>query len=398
MSDPGIYLDHNATSPLLPEVRAAMAEALETAWGNPSSVHRYGRQARALVETARAEVAALLGADREEIVFTSGGTEGDHLCIRGLARAAVTGGRGRHLVVSPLEHPAVAGAVAALRGEGFEVSPLPVTDSGRLADGALAASLRSDTALVSVALVNHELGNLYPVEELAAEARAAGALFHSDAVQAAGKQELDVRRLGVDALTLSGHKLGGPKGVGAVFIRRGLTLAPLMEGGHQEKERRAGTENVPGIVGLGVACRRAREELPARSQRFRELGARLQAHLLAIPGSRLHGEGQGQGQGQGQGRSGGTINVGFAGAPGELVVIGLDLEGVAVSSGAACSSGTQAPSAVLLALGMPPARAREAVRFSLGPSSTEAEVDRAAALTALVVGRVRAATGQTRGQ
>jgi cysteine desulfurase len=378
-----IYLDHNATAPTLPEVREAMAEALSSSWGNPSSVHGPGRAARAAVESARLDVAALIGADREEIVFTSGGTEGDHLAIRGLALAAVQGGRGRHLVSSRLEHPAVLGALGALTARGFEVSWVPPGPNGIIAEQALAGVLRADAALVSLALANHELGNLADVRSLCALAHDGGALFHTDAVQAAGKAPIDVRALAVDALTISGHKLGGPKGVGAVFIRRGLQAEPLLEGGHQEKERRAGTENVPGILGLAAACRRARAELPARAAQMRELGARLQARLLAIPGARLHGDPER--------RLPGTVNVGFTGAPGELVVIGLDLEGVAVSSGAACSSGTQAPSTVLLAMGLEPARAREAVRFSLGPSNTAAEVDRAVEVTVEVVARVRAA-------
>jgi cysteine desulfurase len=379
-----IYLDHNATAPTLPEVREAMAEALARTWGNPSSVHGPGRAARAAVEGARLDVAALIGADREEIVFTSGGTEGDHLAIRGLALAAVQGGRGRHLVSSRLEHPAVLGALTALEARGFEVSWLAPGPTGLFAPEQVASALRVDSALCTLALANHELGNLADVRALCAAAHEGGTLFHSDAVQAAGKLDIDVRALGVDALTISGHKLGGPKGVGAVFIRRGLQPEPLVEGGHQEKERRAGTENVPGILGLAAACRRARTDRQAWAGHLRQLGGRLQARLLAIPGARLHGDLDR--------RLPGTVNVGFAGAPGELVVIGLDLEGVAVSSGAACSSGTQAPSTVLLALGLPPARAREAVRFSLGPENTAAEVDRAAVATAEVVARVRAAT------
>lgn len=381
---PPIYLDHNATAPLLPEAREAMAEALTRTWGNPSSVHAPGRAARAAVEAARLEVAALLGADREEIVFTSGGTEGDHLGIRGLAATAVNNGRGRHLVSSRLEHPAVLGALAALaREQDFAVSWVAAGPTGLVDVTELASVLRNETALVTLALANHELGNIADIAAMAALAHGSGALFHSDAVQAAAKLPIDVRALGVDALTISGHKLGGPKGIGALFLRRGLLPEPLLQGGHQEKERRAGTENVPGILGMAAACRRAREDLAARNAHLAALGARLQGRLLQIPGARLHGDPRQ--------RLPGTVNVGFAGASGELVVIGLDLEGVAVSSGAACSSGTQAPSAVLLALGLPPEQAREAVRFSLGPENSEDEVDRAAALTAEVVARVRAA-------
>jgi cysteine desulfurase len=385
-----IYLDHNATTPLLPEVRAAMARALEELWGNPSSVHGPGRRARAAVEDARQEVAALVGGDREEIVFTSGGTEADHLGIRGLADDRPHGQR----VSSRLEHPAVHGALAAAgraAGAAAETATswVPVDAEGRIAPEALAETLRPDAALVSLALVNHELGNLYPVTALAAAARsrAPQVRVHTDAVQAAGRIAIDVRALGVDALSLSAHKLGGPKGVGALWIRQGLLPAPLLAGGHQERERRAGTENVPGIVGFGEAARRARQDLtklPDRITRVAALRDRLEARLLQLPGSRRHGDPGA--------RAPGTVNIGFEGAAGQLVVIGLDLEGVAVSSGAACSSGTLAPSPVLLALGLPPARAREAVRFSLGPDNTAEEIDRAAALVATVVARVRAAS------
>lgn len=228
-----VYLDHNATSPLRPGVGEALARAYAELPGNPSSVHAAGRLARDAIERARAQVAAFVGALREEIVFTSGGTEGDNLAIRGLARAAAARGR-RHVVTSALEHPAVAGAVAALADEGCRVTRLPVSPTGELSVAALEAALGDDTGLVTLALANHELGNVYPVAALAAAARARGALFHTDAVQAAGKLALDLPALGVDAATLSAHKIGGPKAVGALFVRRGLALPPLLAGGHQE--------------------------------------------------------------------------------------------------------------------------------------------------------------------
>jgi cysteine desulfurase len=350
-------------------------------WGNPSSVHAVGRRARAAVESARKQVAALVGGDSEEIVFTSGGTEADHLAIRGLAGAAAPSRR--QVISTRVEHPAVLGALEALGAAGMEVTFVPVGTEGQLELAALLGALRDDTALVTIAAANHELGNLYPVAELAAAVRARGGLVHSDAVQAAGRVALDAPALGVDALSLSAHKLGGPKGVGAVWFRRGLPLRPLLLGGHQERERRGGTENVLGIIGFGEACRLARERLPERAAHVAALRDRLEEQLLRIPGARRHGDPGA--------RVPGTANLGFAGAAGELVVIGLDLEGVAVSSGAACTSGTMAPSPVLLALGLAPAQAREAVRFSVGPGNTEDEVDRAAALTAAVVARVRAA-------
>ncbi|HEX2656979.1 MAG TPA: cysteine desulfurase family protein, partial [Polyangia bacterium] len=353
-----IYFDHNATSPLREGVAEAMARALRTLPGNPSSVHAAGRQARAAVEDAREQVARFLGVLREEIVFTSGGTEGDNLVIRSLAQAAGQRGR-RHLITSPLEHPAVGGALEALAETGFAVTRLPVGTGGELAVDALASALRDDTGLVSLALANHELGNVYPIAAMAQAAHARGALFHTDAVQAAGKRALDLSALGVDAATISAHKLGGPKAVGAVFVRRGLDLPPLLRGGHQERERRPGTENVPGIVGFGLACQLVAEAQAAEETRLLGLRERLEAALLAIEGARLFGVGE-----TGE-RLAGTTLVGFAGAPGQLVAIGLDLEGICVSTGAACTSGSLKPSPVLLAMGFDPAVASEGVRISL---------------------------------
>ncbi|HEY6475117.1 MAG TPA: aminotransferase class V-fold PLP-dependent enzyme, partial [Polyangia bacterium] len=250
----GIYLDHNATTPLAPEVLAAVAAALRDLPGNPSSAHGPGRAARAAVEAARGEVAALLGATVEEIVFTSGGTEGNDLAIRGLLRGrrAARGGGRLHVVSSPIEHPSVLGALAAAD---VDLTLLPVGTNGAIDPQALRAALRPDTALVTLALANHEIGNVYDLTALAGIARARGALVHADAVQAAGKIPLDVGALGLDALTISGHKIHGPKGVGVVFLRRGAPFEPPGHGGHQERERRAGTENVAGIVGFGVATR-----------------------------------------------------------------------------------------------------------------------------------------------
>jgi cysteine desulfurase len=383
-----IYLDHNATAPLLPEVRAAMTAAFGDAWANPSSIHAAGRNARSALETARAEVAILLNGSSEEIVFTSGGTEANHLAIRGLGRrdGSKPGDRPdppAGVLSSRLEHPSVLGALQALQDEGRQLRWLPVGPQGQLRMDHLEAALGGDTALVTLALVNHELGNIYPISDLAARARNAGARFHTDAVQALGRVPVDVAALGVDALTVSAHKIGGPKGVGALWVRRGLALCPLITGGHQERERRAGTENVPGIVGFGEACRLVRRGLADQSRKLAALRDRLEHRLLAIAGARLHGETAD--------RAPGVSNMAFRGASGQLVVIGLDLEGVAASTGAACSSGTLAPSPVLLALGLAPPEAGEAVRLSLGPHNTEEEIDRAAAIVERVVARVRAA-------
>lgn len=378
-----IYLDHNATTPVRAEVADAIAAALRGGVGNASSVHAAGREARAAVEGARRDVAALMGVGADEVVFTSGGTEGNNLLIRGLARARASADSRRHVVTSRLEHPSVLGAVEALVAEGFEVSYVAVDASGVVSPEALRAALRPDTALVTLAAANHELGNENDLAALAAVARAGGALFHTDSVQAIGWRALALG--GVDAATISGHKLGAPQGVGAAYVRRGLDLPPLVVGGHQEHERRAGTENVPGIVGLGVAARLLLGERAEAAARIATLRDRLEARLLEIPGARVHGDRAR--------RVPGTLNVAFAGAPGQLVAIALDLEGVCASTGAACTSGSLSPSAVLLALGQAPRDAGEALRFGLGRDTTEAEVDRVASLLPGLVARVR---GQAR--
>jgi tRNA (5-methylaminomethyl-2-thiouridylate)-methyltransferase len=376
----GIYLDHNATTPPAPEVLDAVAAALRDLPGNPSSPHGPGRAARAALEAARAEVAALLGGTSEEIVFTSGGTEANELALRGLlaGRRGAGDGARLHVVSSPIEHPSVLGALAVAD---VELTLLPLAADGSLDPESLRAALRPGTALVTLALANHEIGNVYDVAALAAIARAGGALVHADAVQAAGKIPIDVAALGVDALTISAHKIHGPKGVGAVFLRRGAPFEPPGRGGHQERERRAGTENVAGIVGFGVAARLARAELVAGAARISALRDRLEARLRDIPGFRRHGAPRAA--------LPGTLNVGFAGAPGQLVAAALDLEGVAVSTGAACTSGSIDPSPVLLALGMSREEAACGLRFGLGRGTTPEEIDRAAELGAEVIARVR---------
>ncbi|HVR00493.1 MAG TPA: tRNA 2-thiouridine(34) synthase MnmA [Polyangia bacterium] len=379
-----IYLDHAATAPLRAEVVAAMTAALRGPAGNASSVHAAGRAARAAVEAARREVAALLGVAGEEIVFTSGGTEGNNLVVRGLARSAAARlgpGARPHVVSSPLEHPSVLGALAVLASEGLDVSYVAVDANGRVTPAALRAALRPETVLVTLAAANHELGNESDVAALAAVARAGGALFHTDAVQSAPWRALEVGAAGVDAATISAHKLGGPQGVGAVFVRRGLDLPPLVVGGHQEYERRAGTENVAGIVGFGTAARLVATERADTAARIGELRDRLAARLLQVPDARVHGDVAA--------RVPGTLNVAFAGAPGPLVAIALDLVGVCVATGAACTSGSLAPSAVLLALGLDDRAAGEALRFSLGRDTTAAEIERVAALVPELVARVR---------
>jgi cysteine desulfurase len=382
-----IYLDHNATTRTHPEVRAAMTPYLEECFGNPSSMHMEGRRARDAVERARREVAAFLGAAPEEIIFTSGGTEGDNLAIRGAAHAIRRRSGRTRIVSSPLEHPAVRASLEALAAEGFDVRLVPVLPDGSLDLAAFGRLLDEHTALVTLQLANHELGHLYPISQIAGLAHAVGALVHTDAVQAAGKVPLDAAALGVDLLTLSGHKMYGPKGVGAIYQRRGVELDPLVAGGHQERERRGGTENVAAIVGLGAACAIARREQGTWAEKMTVLRDRLEAGALAIPGARRFG---------GDPRVPGTTNLGFAGVEGELVLAGLDLAGVAVSTGAACTSGSLDPSPVLLALGLDRQTALTAVRFSLGRETTAEEIDHVLGVLPEIVARVRRVDAQLR--
>jgi cysteine desulfurase len=377
-----IYLDHNATTRPDPRVLLAMRPHLEDAFGNPSSLHEEGRRARDAVERARSHVAALLCGATTGIVFTSGGTESDWLGIVGGARAARKAGKPPRVVTSPLEHPCVRGATEALAQEGFEVVAVPVDSLGRIDPAEVQKAAREGAALLSFALANHELGNLYDLATIADIAHRAGALVHCDAVQAVGKCAVDVGSLGVDLLSLSAHKIHGPKGVGALWIRRGIELNPVVRGGHQERGLRPGTENVAGVVGLGEAARLAREGGLQGAGRIAALRDRLERGALAIAGARRAGDPEH--------RVGNTTNLAFAGAPGELVVMSLDLEGVAVSTGAACTSGSLEPSPVILALGQRREQAAEAVRFSLGSQNTDDDVDRVLALLPHLVARVRA--------
>jgi cysteine desulfurase len=359
-----IYLDHNASTPLDPEVRQVMLGALEV-HGNPSSIHTEGRAARDLIERSRRHVADLVAGRPEEVVFTSGGTEADCLGVIGLARHGRVTGRRMRVLVCAIEHPAVAGAVAALAAHGFETVHLPVDGDGRLALDALERACRAGAAVAAVALANHEIGTVQDIGAIAAVCRAHGVLLHCDAVQAAGKMPIHAPELGVDTLAVSAHKFHGPKGAGALWVRAGLALDSLIEAGHQERERRPGTENLPGIAGMGEAARLARLHGPARAAHVRDLAGQLEAGLLALGNVRIHGHGAA--------RIGNTVNAGFDGALGEAVVAALDLAGFASSTGAACTSGSVEPSPVLLALGLPVERAVEAVRFSLGRDNTPAE-------------------------
>jgi cysteine desulfurase len=376
-----IYLDHNATTPPRPEVVDLMTRVLRDAWGNASSVHAYGQQAKAALDEARSRVAALLGAEATEVVLCGSGTESDNLALRGAADAQAEAGR-RHLITTAIEHEAVRATMAALGRQGFRITTVPVDDSGIVSVEAVRDALSPDTALVSVMHANNELGTLQPIAEIAALARDAGALMHTDAVQTAGRVPLDVRALGVDLLTLSAHKFYGPKGAGALYIRRGVRLAPTLTGGRQERGRRSGTEPVANYAGLGLAAELAQAALTDEPPRLARLRDRLEQALLAALPATLR-------NGAESPRVPNTTNLSFPGVESESLLIGLDLEGVAVSSGSACSSGTLEPSHVLRAMGCSHARALGSVRFSLGAANSEADIDQAVAAVTRVVTRLQ---------
>ena len=378
------YFDHNATTPVAPEVVAAMAEALASTFGNASSVHAYGQRAKAAIDEARSSVATLIGAEAAEVVFTAGGTEADNFALRGAAEALEARGRKR-LVSSTIEHEAVLNTCRHLARRGHDWATVPVTTDGVVTTAALEGLLSAETAIVSVMHANNEIGTIQPVADLAAMARAHGALFHTDAVQTVGKVPVDVRALGVDMLSLSAHKFNGPKGVGALWIRRGVRLAPILTGGRHERNRRAGTENVAAIVGLGVAARLALRHLREEAARLEALRDRLERGILStVSGTVVNGGGAA--------RVPNTTNISFTGVEAESLLIALDLEGVAVSTGSACSSGSLEPSHVLKAMHLPSGRAHNAIRFSLGAGNTADEVDHVVGLLPAVVEKLRSLT------
>lgn len=374
-----IYLDHNATTQPHPAVVEAMRTCLEETWGNPSSPHGFGQDAKRLLDQARAQVAALIGAEAEEIVFTSGGTEANNQALRLGSQLK----SGRRILTSTIEHSAVLDTCRAMEGQGFSTTALPVDSEGLLIASTAEAALDEDAAMLSIMLANNDLGTLQPVGELAAKARVMGIPVHTDAVQAAGKIPVNVRELGVDLLTLSAHKFYGPKGIGALFVRRGFALAPLLTGGPQERRLRAGTENMPGIAGFGAACEVAKSKLEARGAHARRLRDLLERGILeGIPGTRLNGHPEQ--------RVPNTLNLGFEGILAEDLLMNLDLEGIAVSLGAACQSESRKPSPVLLALGRSEHEAKSSLRFSLGESNTEAEIARTLEVLKATVPHLRA--------
>ncbi len=372
-----VYLDNNATTPVLPEVFAAMQPFYLEEFGNASSIHHYGQHARAVVEKARASVAALLHARPAEIVFTSGGTESDNMAIFGLVQ------RGDHVITSAIEHHAVLNTCKRLEQMGCEVACVPVNGCGEVDPGDVRKALRSNTRLISIMMANNETGALQPVEEIGRIAREADVFFHTDAVQAAGKVPIDVEKIGCDALSISGHKIHAPQGTGALYIKRGTLLQPLIYGGSHERQRRAGTENLPGIVGLGKAAEISKKWMetggPAEMAAMRD---RLQDALL----SSVEAAGV---NGLEAPRVPNTTNLWFDYIEGEALVIAFDLKGLAVSSGAACSSGAIEPSHVLLAMGLSQQRARSSIRFSLGKQTSPEDIDFAITVVPATVARLR---------
>jgi len=375
-----VYFDHNATTPVAPEVLEAMLPFFAGEFGNASSIHSYGQRARAAVEQAREAVAALLGARPTEIVFTSGGTESDNLAIFGVLGAATRARK--HVITTQIEHHAVLNACQALEREGVEVTYLPVNREGLVEPDDVRRALRPETVLITVMQANNELGTLQPIEEIGRIAAEADVCFHTDAVQSAGKVPVDVNRLQVDLLSLSGHKFHGPKGVGALYIRKGTQLKPILYGGHHQRDYRPGTENTAGIIGLGKAAELARAHLAQDAERIAALRAQLELAILErVPHARVNGSRSH--------RTPNTTNITFSFVEGEALVIALDLKGVACSTGAACSSGAVEPSHVLTAIGLPPEEARASLRFSLGRANTAEEVDYALSVIPAAVEHLR---------
>src|SRR5215831_3146824 len=379
-----IYFDYNATTPLAPDAIDAVTAATRDLFGNASSVHTFGQQAKAALDHARSSIAALIGGDPLEVVFTSGGTESDNFAIRGVAEALESTKR-RHLITTAIEHEAVLNTLKALARRGWKTTILPVDQSGIVSPDRLREVITDETALVSVMHANNEIGTIQPVAELAAIAHEHGALLHSDGVQSTGKIPVDVRALGIDLFSISAHKFNGPKGAGALWIKRGTRLQPIQTGGKHERNRRAGTENVPAIAGMGAAAKLAATKLGSESSRVSALRDRLEAGILAaVEGTAVNGARDR--------RVPNTTNISFDRVEAESLLIALDLEGIAVSTGSACSSGTLEPSHVLRAMGLPAHRTQNSLRFSLGLFSTDEEVDRVIEVLPRLVEKLRGLT------
>ncbi len=376
-----IYLDNSATTPVAPQVLEAMQPYLAENYGNASSIHWYGQQAKAATEKAREQLARLLNARGSELVFTSGGTEADNAAIVGIVEAART--EKKHVITTVIEHHAVLYTCKALEKRGVEVTYVRVGQGGVVDPADIERAIRPETVLITVMHANNELGTIQPLEAIGRVARERDIYFHTDAVQAVGKIPVDVEKLGVDLLSLSAHKLHGPKGVGALYVRRGTILRPLLYGGHDERDRRPGTENVPGIVGLGKAAELAQARLEEEMQRLGTLRDRLEQGILArVPQVAVNGDAAH--------RLPTTANLRFDYIEGEGLVIAMDLRGVACSTGAACSSGSVEPSHVLSAIGLKPEQARSSIRFSLGRFNTPEDIDTTLEVLPAVAERLRA--------
>ena len=376
-----VYADNAATTPVSREVLDAMLPYYAEHYGNPSSLYSVGREAKKAVELARGEIASCIGAQPAEIFFTSGGSESDNWAIKGVAHEQAKKGK-KHLITTKFEHHAVLHTMSALEKEGFEVTYLDVHEDGLVRPAELEAALREDTALVSVMYANNEIGTIQPIAELGAICKKRGVLFHSDAVQAVGNVEIDVAAQNIDLLSLTAHKLHGPKGCGALYIRKGIRLPNLIEGGAQERGRRAGTENVAGMVGLAAAMKHACSTVAERRERLSALRDKLIDGALQIPRSRLNGDRVH--------RLPGNVNLCFEGIEGESLLLMLDLQGVCASSGSACTSGSLDPSHVLLAIGLPHEIAHGSLRLSLSDQNTEEDVDYILEILPGIVERLRA--------
>jgi cysteine desulfurase len=379
--DRPIYLDHNATTPVHPEVVEAMMPFFRDQFGNASSIHWAGREVKKYLDEAREKVAALMNADPEEIIFTGCGTESDNMAIKGVASTHQD--KGRHIITSKVEHHAVLYTCQFMRDLGYEITYLSVDREGLIDLEELRRSIRPDTILVSIMFANNETGTIMPVQEIGAICREKGVLFHTDAVQAVGKIPIDLKKLPVDILSLSGHKLNTPKGIGAQFIRKGTKLSPLIHGGAQERNRRAGTENIPYIIGLGKACGIARRDIAKRHDYLQGLRDRLQEGIFRkVPHVELNGHPTK--------RLPNTLNMSFLYVEVESLLLNMDLEGIAVSSGSACSSGSADASHVILAMGKSPLVAQSAIRFSLGWTNTGEDVDYVLEVVPPIIERLRA--------
>jgi cysteine desulfurase len=373
-------MDHAATTAVHPEVLEEMLPYLKGEFGNPSAIYSWGREAKAAIEKARERLAHLLGAEPAEIVFTSGGTESDNFALRGVS--AANRDKGNHIITTKIEHHAILHTAEQLEKEGFRVTYLPVDQDGLVRREDLERALTPDTILVSIMFANNEVGTIEPIAELARIVKEKGVIFHTDAVQAVGNVPINVKELGVDLLSLSGHKIYGPKGIGALYIRRGTRIKPLLLGGAQERRWRSGTENVPGIVGLGKAAELAEKELPERSAHLRELRDLLIDGVLAkIDHVRLNGHRTR--------RLPGNCNFCFEYVEGESLLLNLDLAGIAASSGSACTSGSLEPSHVLMALGIPPEVAHGSLRLTLGRENTREDVERVLSVLPDIVAKLR---------